>query len=230
MRILLIISLFAFTFQSNAQTNYITENEQFIGWQPGVTFDFKDYHAEENEHQLELIKRFDYTTMTNIQIYAFLDIPRKKGQRKKKLEQVYIAPVFCKHCSFALQEDSTELKQDQVYFMIAEFASRVGRMNFDSLRTQVPGTGIYSIMFMTLKNDMIDLMRELYGSYTRDIMVDKREGAYEEWVEKLTYELANLEQYATKPEDCHRIITGKPVLDNYILAPNVMGDRKGRDY
>ena len=73
-------------------------------------------------------------------------------------------------------------------------------------------------------------MHELYASYTRDIMVDKREGAFEEWLDKLTTELAKLEQYATKPEDCHRIITGEPILEDYILAPNVMGDRKGRTY
>ena len=230
MKSILLLSLIALHLPLFAQTNFTTENEEFIGWQPGTTFDFQDYQAEKSEHFLKLTERFDYSTVTNIQVFAYLDVPRKKSQRRKKLEQVYIAPVFCKQCSFALKEDSTELKQDQVYFMIAEFAARVGRMNFDSLRISIPGTGIYAIKFMELRNDMLDMLQQLYARYTQDIMIDKRDGAYEEWVTKLNAELKKLEQYATKPEDCHRIITGQPILDDYILAPTVGGDPKGRNY
>ncbi len=230
MRLVLIFLLLTFLFQSKAQTKFITENEKFIGWQPNVSFDFSDYQAKRDSNFLELIERFDYSTITNIQIYAFLDIPRKKSQRKKKLEQVYIAPVFCKHCSYAIEEDTTELRQDQIYFMIAEYAARVGRKNFDSLRIKIPGTGIYSIMFMRLRNDMLDHMHEMYSDYSTDVLIKKKEGAYNEWKQFLTEELKKHERYATKPQDCHRIITGEPILENYILAPRVVGDSKGRKY
>ena len=114
--------------------------------------------------------------------------------------------------------------------MIAEYAARVGRRNFDSLRIKIPGTGIYSIMFMRLRNDMLDHMHEMYSDYSTDVLIKKKEGAYNEWKQFLTEELKKHERYATKPQDCHRIITGEPILENYILAPRVVGDSKGRKY
>ena len=49
--------------------------EQFIGWQPNETFDFAAYQAEQDTNFLELIDRFDYSNITNIQIYAFFEHP-----------------------------------------------------------------------------------------------------------------------------------------------------------
>lgn len=214
-----------------AQTNYITENEEYIGWQPGVSFEFKDFKAEPDSNFLKLCSKYDYSTITNIQIYAYLDVPEKKGQRKRKMEEVYIAPVFCKRCSFAKEENLIELRQDQIYFMIAEYAARVGRMSIDSLITQSPrSTGLLTIMFMTLKNDIIEHQRKMNAAYGRDILVYKKPGAYEEWSAKLAELLDETKAYATKPTDCHRIITGKPLTDGYILAPRVIGDQREREY
>jgi hypothetical protein len=231
MRTLLTLSLTLFLFQSIAQTNYITENEEFIGWQPNVEFTFEDFQADLDSSHLRLCNKYDYSTISNIQIYAYLDVAKKKRQRRRKMEEVYIAPVFCKKCSYAAKEDSIELKQDQIYFMIAEFASRVGRMHFDSLSLKVPNsTGILSISFMTIKNEIRDIQTELNASYGRDLLVDKKPEAYEEWKTRMNELLEQTEKYATTPKECHRIITRQPVVEGYILAPRLIGDLRRRNY
>ncbi len=99
------------------------------------------------------------------------------------MEKVYIAPVFCKYCSYADSYDSIEIEQDQIYFLIAEYAARRARMEMDSLCLDIPNsTGVLSIWFSTITSTMLEIQYEMNAAYTQDLMVERLPDAFNKWL------------------------------------------------
>jgi hypothetical protein len=206
------------------QNNYQTENEKFIYWQPNVEIGFKDFKGEPDSVNLKLCKEYDYHTITSVALHSVMDIPAKRRDRGRLLEKVYFAPAFCKKCSFSISPIQKELVQDRIYFDIAELCARKARILLDSLVSTTKAYGTLSVMYGTVKTDTEQMMLELFGAYGKDILRDKKEGAYEYWRKWIDEELKKTEKYITSPAECYRLLSGKPILQGYIMPENIIGD------
>jgi len=77
-------------------------------------------------------------------------------------------------------------------------------------------------MYMTVKEEMNQRRVEMYGSYFKNVFIDKREGAFAEWIQSIE-ELSNKTQkWTRKLEECYRLMIGEPIEDRYIMAPTVI--------
>jgi len=215
MRVILIILLGFIAIDLNAQIQYKTENDSFLYWQPNVKIRFEDYCGDTTNSGMELCRKYNIHNLGEVHLQKILDVPIKMRKRGKLLEKVYIAPVFCKYCSFSIKKDSIEMLHDQVYFDIAEYCSRLARMQLDSLRQLMPGYGTYWIMFSTVTGDMDELMKKMIGSFGYQLMIKKDSLAYDNWRSLLDKGLDRTKKYSTKPEECYRLLINKPIDKEY---------------
>jgi hypothetical protein len=213
---LLVFFMFGFiAIDLSAQMNYITENDSFLYWQPGVKLQYEDYLGDTSTSGMELCRKYNIHNIGEVHIESVLDVPINEKKRGKLLEKVYIAPVICKHCSFSIKQDSIEMLHDQIYFDIAEYCSRIARMRLDSLREFMPGYGTYWLKFSTVTAEMDELMHGMFGSYTYQVLAQKDSLAYNNWRVSIDKGLLKTKEFATKPEECYRLLIYKPIDKEY---------------
>ena len=216
--IILIISVFSVFSQNNR-----FETDDFIYWQPNTTLDFDDFTGEQNERGLELCKKYNLKFATNIQIHAILDVPKKKRYLRTMKEKMYICPVFCKNCSFYIEADTLELLQTQLLFDIAEYNTRLARIQMAELEKKSTTNLFVAALFPSIINKMYENMHEMFGSYINEVMINKKEGAYEEWKMLLEEGLKDTEEFATSEEECQRFINDEPFSTKYKTTYSVYG-------
>lgn len=224
MRLFLLILLGFLTKDLIAQIDYKTESDSFLYWQPEVKIKYLDYKGDTTSAGMDLCRKYKIHNLGEVHIQYVLDIPIKERKRGKFLEKAYIAPVFCKHCSFSIKQDSIEMLQDQVYFDIAEYCSRIARIQLDTFRVILPGYGAYVLNFATITNDMDNMMHEMFGSYTYQLY--NEDSAYIKWRLLLDKGLARTQKYATKPEECYRLLINSPIDKDYMRAEYITPPRK----
>jgi hypothetical protein len=79
-------------------------------------------------------------------------------------------------------------------------------------------------MFKSVEARAIEMRTSLVDSYTKDVYIDKKVGAFEIWRERVDKLLAESNEFATKPEDCFRFVKNEPIDENYEMAKTVMGN------
>jgi len=199
------------------------ETDWFLYWQPDTKIQFTDYQRQPDSSDLNMMTRHGTKSMANVQIHSILDYPKKTRKLKYLKEQWYFAPIFCKKCSPIMQEDSIDLLHAQVYFDIAEYCCRVTRKKIAELEKQNYGNGFIGALFPRLVDDMYKLMGEMFGSFGKEVLIDKKPGAYEEWRKSVNEMLEMTKNYATKPIECQRFINEKPYSDEYKESYAVYG-------
>lgn len=217
------------TIDSFGQPSYKTECDSFLYWQPNVRLKLEDYKGDTTTSGMNLCRKYNIHNIANVQICSILDEPKQKRKRGKLLEKVYFAPKFCKYCSFSIKNDSLEILHDQIYFDIAEFCSRTARKKLDSLRLLMPGYGTYWLLYTTVKQDIEDLNQKMCGAYGYQLLVKKDTSAYQSWREMLDIGLTRTKNYATKPEECYRLLSDAPIDGEYQQAETIAGPMKKRD-
>ena len=170
-----------------------------------------------------MLDKYDVGSMANVQIHAVLDYPKKARKIKTLKERWYIAPSFCKKCSPITYQDSIDLLQAQIYFDIAEYCARDTRKKIAELEKKNFGNGFIAASFPSLIDDMYNLMGQMFGSYGRDILINKVPGAYEDWRTKVDKLLNSTTDYATESNDCERFISKKPFSDDYMMSYEIYG-------
>jgi len=197
----------------NAQINNKDENDSFLYWQPNARLRFEDFKGDTTTSGMDLCRKYNIHIISEVHIDKVLDVPKKKRKRGKLLEKAYIAPVFCKYCSFSIKQDSVEILHDQMYFDMAEFCARRARMKLDTLRHLMPGYGTYWLMFSTVTEDMDNLMYNMFGSYTNQMA--HKDSTYLIWRDILDKGLERTKKFATRPEECHRLLNNIPIDNEY---------------
>lgn len=203
----------------------MTESETHIFWQPENKLEWTDFRADANK--IPNAKKYCDTvglcTAASLGVFTVLDIPKKKRQRGRLKEKIYVAPAFEYSTSYVVQKDSLGIEKQQVVFDMFELSARYIRKELSSMLEKMDGYGTLSIWFKTIESDAQKLRTEMVDSYTKDVYIDNRPGAYLEWKERVDSTLNDLEKFATKPEDCHRFITKQPLDKDYKMAKTVMG-------
>ena len=203
-----------------------TESQTHIYWQPNRTLTEKDFQGDGtlNPKFVKYCDDFDLCTMASIGVFAVLDIPKKKRKRGELIEKAYFAPAFEKSTSYILRLDSLGIEKQKVVFDIFEVSARFARQQLQQLQDSVGGYGMIYLMFKSVEARAIEMRKSLVDSYTKDVYIDKKEGAYLEWRERVDKLLFDSKEYATKPEDCYRFVKNEPIDENYMMAKTVVGN------
>ncbi len=229
-RIIIIGLVFILTGNINVsigQTEQIlTESKRHIFWQPDRVLTEKDFQGDgtQNSKFVKYCDELDLCVVASTGVFAVLDIPKNKRKRGELIEKAYFAPAFDKSTSFILKLDSTGIAKQKVVFDIFEVSARFARQQLQHLQDSVGGYGIISIMFKSVESRAIEMRTSLVDSYTKDVYIDKKVGAFEIWREKVDKLLAESNEFATKPEDCYRFVKNEPIVENYEMAKTVIGN------
>ena len=204
----------------------LTESQRHIFWQPERVLTEKDFQGDgtQNPKFVKYCDELDLCVVASTGVFAVLDIPKKKRKRGVLIEKAYFAPAFEKSTSFIIKLDSTGIAKQKVVFDIFEVSARFARQQLQHLQDSVGGYGIISIMFKSVEARAIEMRTSLVDSYTKDVYIDKKAGAFEIWRERVDKLLAESKEFATKPEDCYRFVQNAPIDENYEMAKTVIGN------
>ena len=162
--------------------------------------------------------------MAYVGLFGALDIPKKKKNRGKLIEKAYFAPAFEKTTSYIIKNDSLGIEKQKLVFDIYEISARCARKELAHYQDSIGRYGILSIIFKTIWADAKELHNKMVDAFTKDIYIEHRKGAYEEWKKEVAKILEELKEFATKPDDCYRFVKMKPIDKNYIMPKTVIGN------
>ena len=217
-RTIIFLVFCAVSMNLNAQ---LTETSKDLYWQPERKLDFSDYQSISNDECVKYNEKYGVHMQASIGFRWVVDVPKKWNG---KIDKGYIVPVFCKNCSCKLSEDSLELKVDQLLFDMTEICARRARIDLDNFQKAGNIDNPNSMFFISVKNKWEENKRKFFGGAINDILIEKQEGAYEKWRKSTDELLEETKDFATKPEDCYRIVLGKPIEKGYKKAKTITGD------
>lgn len=225
-----------------SQTNFLfgqvqrlqTESETHIFWQPNRKLNLNDFQGDPRSDDLKYCEENGYCAVPCLGVFVEVDIP--KNYRKNKLEKVYFAPAFQKTCSYIIN-DSKEIRDAQLLFDIAELSSRIGRkllreyhnhlavtedsMNYYIIREHpdtVLITGVGTSLAWHARDSAWNFYKEMSASYISGVYLSNGKESYEQWRLLVDDYLENYKNYATKPEECYRMIKKQPIIKKYKRA------------
>jgi len=224
----IISTLFIFIFLSQfnltigQEQSLITESETHIYWQPYRRLSLNDFQGEPKPADVKYCQEKGYCAVPCVGIFVEVDIPR--NYRKNKLEKVYFAPAFQKSCSYLIN-DTKDIRDAQLLFDIVELSTRIGRkllrdyhdymaitedsMNFYLIKEHPDTnliTGVGTSLAWHARDSAWNFYQEMSSSYIRNIYILTEKEGYEEWRILVDNLLEKYKIYATKPEECYRMI------------------------
>lgn len=232
-RTIIFLILYTFAITLNAQTEYPTESKNDLYWQPNVQVSFSHFQEESDTACIRYYEKYGLQMSSNIGFRYVVDIPKSHLSRKIKkrtgCDKSYLAPVFCKNCSCVLSEDTLELEVHQLLFDVAEMCARGARRELSEIQSEMNINNVNTTFFTTVKNRWEERMRGTFGSILRDVLIQKKDGAYVEWRELVDEILEMNELFATQPEDIYRLILEKPVEQDYVEAKWLIGKLRSKE-
>ena len=213
---------------------YPTRDSVHILWQPNVKITFNDYLLKEPQEEIKtLMEKYDFSASACVGIWSILDVPevpKKKKEWYRKYEKVYFAPAFERTTSFAQTNDTLQIEIQNLYFDMCEFWARWARRELDSLQVQMDNaTGVKAIWYSTIKAEMNENRIRMFQHYFKEVIIDKKENGFTEWRELIEGMLQKLEAWTTRPEECYRLLTERPIEKGYIQAKTIMGDMRKKE-
>lgn len=205
------------------QNGYETSNETHILWQSDTRITKEDYQGQPTSQVDKMMDEYGFTAAASVGLWSVVDIPKKKKDRYKKFEKVYFAPAFEKTTSYIRTDDSLQIEMQNIYFDMCEVWARWARRELKALQDTTKATGTLSIFFMTVKEDMDKNRILMFRAYFKEVFIDKGEGAFEKWRKEVDKTLEETKMWATRPEECHRLLTQKPIEEGYIKSPTLIG-------
>ena len=235
---ILILALITITINVQGQNQYPTESETHIFWQPDRILKKGDFQGgNPYDSKFNRDRELGRYVVPCLGIFLHVDIP--KNYRKNKKEIVYFAPAFQKSCSYILNTDSSNFRDAQIQFDIYELSTRIARKYIWEMRTffavksdstllevirenpdTILITGIGNIFAYKARDSALNIAGSMSAAYFNDLYFNKdsAEATYEDWRILVDDLLEKNERFATKPEDCYRMINDKPILRRYKQA------------
>lgn len=219
---LLFCSISILTAQDLTHANKIDH----IFWQEEVELKVEDFQNNglDIPNAIKYCDTIGLCTVGAFGTFAVLDIPKKKKQRGKLLEQLYIVPAFEPSKSYRVKEDSLGAEKQQVVFDIYELSARWMRRELSKLQETTGTYGTLSIWFKTVENDAAQITREMVDGFTYEVFIDPQPDAIRTWKEHIDEMLLETQEFATSTDDVLRFTRGQPILENYEMAQQLMGD------
>jgi len=195
-----------------------------VFWQPENKLEANDYRRQVDPSEKEKLycDSLELCTEASLGLWYKLDVPKRKRDRGKILEKVYIVPVFEFVTSYRIRDTPTGLQEQQVVFDIYELTARKARNELEHLHDSMPGYGIDYIFLETVMADAIALRKEMVDAYVRDVYIRSQEGSFEKWRKLIDDLLEESIELVTSTEDCQRFMSDRPLIDGYIESPTLM--------
>ena len=232
-RVIVFVIFYTLVITLNAQTEYSTESENDLFWQPNVQIGFSHFQEQTDTACIKYYEKYGFHMSSNIGFRDIVDIPKshlsKKIKKRTGFDKSYLAPVFCKNCSCILSEDSLELKVHQLLFDVAEMCARGARRELSEIQREMNINNVNTMFFTTVKNSWEEKMRGTFWGLLQDVLIQKKDGAYAEWRQLIDELLEKDELFTTQPEDIYRFILGKPTEKDYVEAKWITGDLRNKE-
>ena len=203
------------------------ENTTYIVWSADRPLSEQDFLGDSTRvapEAMELFRKFDLGASASVGIWSVVDIPDKKLIRRgERQEHIYVVPLFEKTRSFIINDDTLAVKLQQVVFDIYEWTSRFMRKELQSFQDSMGGaTGSQAVVYETIRNKCKKMCDMLVGQYSREVYIEKQEGAYDKWRKFIDGQLESLKEYATGEAEWQRFLKGEPILPDYVRVKNVI--------
>ncbi|MRI63942.1 hypothetical protein EDM00_08075 [Ornithobacterium rhinotracheale] len=207
-----------------AQEKLPTSTESHMFWQPETKITIDDYQGNPNPEVEKINNKYGIAASSSVGIWSVLDIPKRKRDRLRKFEKVYIAPAFEKTTSYYTKRDTLEIAKQNLYFDICEVCARIARKMFSELQSETNSTGIISMEYTSVINKVQALKKQMFNQYFRDVFIDKKAGAFDAWKKEVKEMLDENKEWATTPKDCYRMVIKQPIDKDYIMSPHLYGE------
>lgn len=218
----LLLALFsALSLTAWGQT-FKTEDQNLKGWTKDVKLVYADFTGKPTDQLKRLNKEAGLQASAQVCLKSILDVPKKKRDRGRLLEKVYVAPFFIKPTSVAMTKDEAELDKQRLYFDMAELNARMMREDIERIQDSTKAYGTVWIFYSSIRDFYCTRLGRMFDAYTYDVFVEKTEGAFAKWREQIDKELKELDKYATTKKDCHRLMTDLPVDPEYEPSEKVL--------
>ncbi|MEE3486455.1 MAG: hypothetical protein VZQ98_19330 [Bacteroidales bacterium] len=228
-KVLLLLSLCLFVTSIQAQKEQVYQNESktHIGWQPDRRLTKEDYQGDfynDPRHQ----KYCDKVGLcVNAATGVFYRVDARKGRYKpgKYYEKLYVSPLFQKNIScYSSTADSLDFAKQQLVFDIDELTARYMKYQFhhflDSFNLHCDNECTF--FFLSFYEEAMAIRDTVIARYSHDVYLVNREGAYDEWRQRVDQLLDTYKDYATTPEEVQRILFDKPLDKKLKLAKSLM--------
>lgn len=203
-----------------SQTEYTTENEKDIYWQPDIEIQFSDYQATIDTNCVKYNEKYGVQMSSSMGFRGVVDVPKR--HKRSNYDKAYFAPVFCRKCSCILSEDTLGLKVENLLFDAAEFYARMSRKALLEIHKTMNADNTNQMFFTAVKNKYEKEMYQFFAAVYEDVLFTRNDSAYHKWRELVDEFLENSEEYATTPKDCYRFVLGKPIDKGYIKAKHLV--------
>lgn len=208
-----------------------TESSTHIFWQSDRKLTRNDFQGKPRPVDIQNCEEKGSCVVPCLGLFFEIDIP--KNYRKNKSEQVYFAPAFQKSCSYVMN-DSIDIRDGQIMFDIMEISSRIARkllrethnsmaFEMDSMNYYIiienPDTvlitGIGTSLASHIKDSAMAFYQKMSHSFLFDMYLSAESKGYEQWKALVDLWLGKLDNYATKPEECYRMVKKQPIVAKY---------------
>lgn len=199
-----------------------TEDSNLKGWTKETKIVYSDFKGKPGDQLKRLNKEAGLQASAQVGLKSALDVPKKKKDRGRLLEKVYVAPFFIKNTSVTMTKDEKELDKQRLYFDMSEVHARKMRRDIELIQDSTNAYGVILILYPNIKDFYCAEFGKMFDAYTYEVFVEKQNGAFEKWRSLIDKELGELEKYATKKEDCHRLLTALPIDSEYEQSEKIL--------
>lgn len=214
-----------------SQISYITENENYCIWQPGVQLTFEMFrNISPDTADIRAMKNDNRQLMPYLGFWKVVDVPKKKsGWKKGQTEKGYLCAAFSKYQSCILARDSFDLKCAQLQWDALELGTRSSRMHLDSLRIKTETNestvdNFLSFYFMTAVDAGQNFYNLLSYNILHEVVLPRNREKYSEYRHLIDRMLEESKQYSTSKEEATRLLIGKPIEPHLKEAKYIVGD------
>jgi len=229
--ILIVSCVFQINIATGQEPDSKTESETHIFWQPDRKLTSDDFQGTPPKSEMKYCEEKGACLVPCHGLFLKVDIP--KNYRKNKLEKVYYAPAFEKGCSY-IMSDSKDVRDGQIQFDMLELSSRIARKllreyhdymaitsdssNLDIIK-QNPDTilitGIGTSLAWHARDSAWTFYQDMSSGYIHNMYFADEKDTYEDWRQLVDDLLEKYKMYATRPEECYRMIKKQPILEKH---------------
>ena len=225
--LLLTLCLFANSVQAQKELVYQNESKTHIGWQADRRLTKDDYQGDFSKDPRQQFYCDKVGLCVNAATGVFYRIDVRKGRYKpgEYYEKLYVAPLFQKNIScYSPTADSMDFAKQQLVFDIDELTARYMKYQFhhflDTFNLHCDNECTF--FFMSFYEEAMAFHDTVISRYTNDVYLANREGAFDEWRQRVDQLLDSYKDFATTPEEVQRILFDKPLDKKLKLAKHLM--------
>ena len=194
--LLLCLCLFVTSIQAQKEQVYQNESKTHIGWQPDRRLTKEDYQGDFNND------------------------PRYQ----KYCDEVGLCVSAATGVFYSSTADSLDFAKQQLVFDIDELTARYMKYQFhhflDSFNLHCDNECTF--FFLSFYEEAMAIRDTVIARYSHDVYLVNREGAYDEWRQRVDQLLDTYKDYATTPEEVQRVLFDKPLDKKLKLAKYLM--------